>query len=117
MNKKSRWVLAIFVFGLIAGVIFGIGKVRATSPINEASQGNVGMYYNEIWDATEALVSTDSGTGFTTVPITNSAGSTVNQVSAKFSKVTSGSGSSYEVTVAPKMIVTKWKVHGHIHQQ
>jgi hypothetical protein len=103
-----RYYILIFVLGLTMGVVFVFSQARANPSKGEISGGEVtaSVVYDETWQAISALVS--SATGFVAYDPT---GSTRTGVAAKFSS----SGASATVEIAPKMLVTKWRVHGHIH--
>ena len=112
MLKKRKLFVAVFALGAISGVIFGLGKLKASSPAGEASQGVASMYFDEIWRAEESIVSTT--TGFNTVDMLNAGGGFVASIGETSAVYDTATGA---ITASPKMLVTKWKVHGHIHQQ
>ncbi len=105
---KNKIYFLFLVLGLCTGVFFALNKAKASSPQGETSGGEqpASVYYDEHWKATEALVS--STTGYTTMdPSTHNNTNTAGQ----FEDTAGG----WRVELFPKMVVTKWKVHGHIH--
>ena len=92
--RKNKIYLLMFILGLGLGIFFGLNKVKASSPVNEPSGGETtaSVYYDEYWQATRAIINTDTG----------------------YQEFTGFNGST-TATARPKMVVTKWKVHGHIH--
>lgn len=106
--KKNRIYTLLFVLGLIGGLFFGLNKLRASNPEGEISGGEqpASVYYDEFWQAVQALVSTETGyQNFNPTSHNNTS------TAAKIEDTSGG----WLVRVSPKMVVTKWKVHGHIH--
>ncbi|MDD5668410.1 MAG: hypothetical protein PHE58_00040 [Candidatus Omnitrophica bacterium] len=107
---KKIWIyVGVLSIGLLAGVSFGLNKAKASSPEGETSAGeaNASVNYDEYWQASQSVVSTTSGYQ-TFNPLNH--GNT--PTSATIASVEAG---KWAVTLQPKMVVTKWKVHGHIH--
>lgn len=109
MFKKRRNIyFLLFILGVSIGVFFGLNKVRASSPEGETSAGEqpASTYYDEFWQATEAVVSGASG-------FVNFIPSTHNntETAARFRNTAGG----WVANIFPKMVVTRWRVHGHIH--
>lgn len=100
----------LFILGLGAGVFFALNNARASNPQGEVSGGEqpASVYYDESWKASDALVSKDGG--YQAVDISSRQDT---PKAGQLEKV----GDAWSVKVFPKMIVTKWKVHGHIHFQ
>ena len=98
--------IVFLVFGIGIGVVFGLNKARASSPEGEISGGEqpASVYYDESWQATEAYVSTSLG--YKPMPTTDIVNHRDTDVAAN---LTTGQ------VVFPKMVVTQWTVHGHIH--
>lgn len=103
---KKRLYVAIFLVGITMGVFWGMTKVKASSPVNESSGGEdtASVYYDESWKAERALVSSPTA-GYYDADISN------NGDTSTSAQMQGGSN------VFPKMVVTRWKVHGHIHFQ
>lgn len=108
MSIKKRTYVLLFILGLTAGIFFGLQKAKASSPEGEASTlGGLTYYYDEFWQATQALVSRAGGFGYQN--ISNTVGDSTSGSAAVLNKTNN------TVERFPKMVVTKWKVHGHIH--
>jgi hypothetical protein len=93
------------IIGVTAGVSFGLIRARASSPEGELSGGEqpASVYYDETWNATDALVSTSAGyKSFD--PSVHSQTPTA----AEFD-------SNDKISLFPKFVVKGWTVHGHIH--
>ena len=106
MGRKSKFYL-LFVLGLGAGILFAISKVKASSPEGEAATGPITMYYDEHWQATNSIVS--SAAGYVAF---NPSGHADTGTAASLDNAT---GNGWIVRIFPKMVVTKWRVRGHIH--
>ncbi len=108
MEKKKVYVV-LLLMGIGAGIMFGLSKARASSPERETSGGEPAKTcYDEFWQASEAIVSSD--TGYTRVNPANH-GDTGTAAGWDTDPATGAS----RVRVLPKMVVTQWTVHGHIH--
>ena len=100
-NKVCILFLAI---GVVSGAFFGLTRAKATSPEGGTSAGEqpASVYYDEFWQATGAVVSTGSGyRDFNPASHVNTP--------------VAGELSDGNVTIAPKLVIKKWTVHGHIH--
>jgi len=99
MSKKKIYFF-LFILGLSLGIFWGINKVRASSPEGETSGGEqpASVYYDEYWQATRALVYIEDG---------------MTQGFEEFTDFNEPTPTT--TTTKHKMVVTKWKVHGHIH--
>ncbi len=108
MMSKNKIYFLLFVLGLGLGIFFGLRSVRASSPEGETSGGEqpASVYYDEFWQATQAVVSTGSG-------YANFEPSTHNNTPKAGEIVDTPDGKA--VNLFPKMVVTRWNVHGHIH--
>lgn len=108
--RAKKFYLFLFIAGLGTGIFLALNSARASNPQGEVSSGEqpASVYYDEYWKATEALVSRDGG--LQTVDISNRQDT---PRAAELEKV----GDAWSVKVFPKMLVTKWKAHGHIHFQ
>ena len=96
MKRKLIYIL-LFVFGVSGGVFFSLSKVRATPPVGPSGgETTPSVYYDEHWKAENAMVTTNSDSTLAWSVFNN------------FNNDTSPSKK-------PKMVVTKWVVHGHIH--
>lgn len=100
--------LLLFILGLGIGIFFGLSKVKASTPVGETSGGEqpASVYYDEHWQATQAAVSTESGY--------QNFDPSIHGNTSTAGKIENTSG-GWIVRLFPKMVVTKWKVHGHIH--
>jgi hypothetical protein len=107
--EKKKVCIVLFLIGIGAGVVFGLHKARASSPEGEGSGGEqpASVYYDEFWQASDAVVS--SNTGYTPMNPANHAES---GVAAAWD---TGADGISRVRILPKMVVTQWTVHGHIH--
>lgn len=105
MRKKLS--ILVFVLGIIAGLLFGAIKLKASSPEGEVSPGQASVFYDEHWQAIEAIVSNADTNKY--AMFNNFYHDT--PTAAKMKKETEG----WEIKTFPKMVVTKWRVHGHIH--
>ncbi|MDD2703227.1 MAG: hypothetical protein PHC33_04405 [Candidatus Omnitrophica bacterium] len=107
MRKKMAYSI-LFLIGIGAGVIFGLHKARASSPEGETSGGEqpASVYYDEFWQATGAAVSSNGG--YVNV---DPSGHAETAVAAAWTTADNVS----QVNLLPKMVVTQWTVHGHIH--
>jgi hypothetical protein len=107
-KKRRELYFLLFILGVCAGIFFGINKVRASSPEGETSGGEqpASTYYDEFWQATEAVVSTAGGFAQFNPSTHNNTGT-----AARFRNTPGG----WVADIFPKMVVTRWRVHGHIH--
>lgn len=105
--SKNKIYLLLFILGLSVGIFFGLNRVRASPPEGETSGGDqpASVYFDEHWRATQAIVSTESG--FVNF-------SDFNSLTSPAGRIENTPG-GWLVRVFPKMVVTKWRVHGHIH--
>ena len=108
MVKKKMYSIVLMI-GIGAGIVFGLHKARASSPQEETSGGEqpASVYYDEFWQASEAVVS--SNTGYRQM---NPADHDESGVAAAWD---TGDDGLSRVRILPKMVVTQWTVHGHIH--
>jgi len=97
------------ILGLGMGILWGLGRAKASSPEGESSGGEqpASVWYDEFWQATQAVVSTENG-------YRNFNPSTHNNTDTA-AKFEDASKDQRRAGLLPKMVVTKWKVHGHIH--
>jgi len=106
MTRKNK-IYFLFVLGLSLGILFAINKVKASSPESDASSYPISMYYDEYWQATNSIVS--SANGF--VELNPSSRGPTGTAASLDNATTYG----WVVRVFPKMVVTRWRVRGHIH--
>ncbi len=107
MGKNKKYIFFL-ILGVTSGVFFGLTKAKATSPAGEISAGEqpASVYYDEFWQATDAVVST--GAGYRTFnPAGHLPAPQAPQIAAELI--------DGNVTIMPKLVVRKWTVHGHIH--
>ncbi len=99
MKRKLIYIL-LFAYGVTGGVFFSLSRARANTPVGETSGGEspASVYYDEHWKAANAIVTDNSGVG----------GALRWSVFNNFTNNTPNSAK-------PKMVVTRWEVHGHIH--
>jgi hypothetical protein len=111
MGRKKLYILLLMV-GAGTGIFFGLHRARASTPENENSGGEqpASVYYDEFWQASDAVVS--SNTRYVRMSATDLANHTDTGTAAGWD--TDGTGVS-RVRMLPKMVVTQWTVHGHIH--
>lgn len=127
MRKRKVYYFLLFILGLSIGVFFGLNKVMASTP-GSLSTEPASVFYDEIWKATETVVSTPAGYKYfypygnppayptallPGTPPTNTQTS-VAAGNAPNGVLTTGVA-PFTQPIFPKMIVTKWKILGHIH--
>lgn len=110
MSRKNKIYLLLFVLGLSVGVLFAISKVKASTPEGEVSANPITMYYDEHWQATNSVVS--STTGYVAF---NPSGHAPTGTANPAASLDNSTGNGWIVRVFPKMVVTRWRVRGHIH--
>ena len=101
---KNKLLFLLLLVGLFTGVSFGLIKAKASNPNDDdvrAGEQPASVYYDEKWTA----IGTTSGNGAWGTFIPKVASSPVTVTMAPIDYVKN----------FPKMVVTKWKVHGHIH--
>jgi len=120
MRRKKYLILScvcLFCVGIILGIFSGKYKLMASSPESETSGGEqpASVYYDEHWQAIEAYVATQNG--YSQI---NPAGKSDTPVTGVIETETIAINDGDDVDIAyvllqPDMVITKWKVHGHIH--
>lgn len=116
--SKAKIGIAIFILGIAAGIIFGINKVGADTPVKTDTTVAPGAKYDEYWKASEALVSDYGGYkkfefyDSITYPLPADPDNKNTETAGELEQDSKG---NWTVKLFPKMVVTKWKVHGHIH--
>lgn len=118
--RRNKIYLLLLSLGLAIGVIFALSKAKASSPTSSTGAPAATVVYDEYWKATEALVSTTTGFRYfypygspTSYPLP---AAPINQRTNTAGIIgTDGATGGSIITLFPKMAVTKWKVHGHIH--
>jgi len=105
---RKRLYFIFLIIGVTAGISFGLIKARASNPEGEVSGGEqpASVFYDETWDATDAVVSTLAG--YRSFDPTAPSAHNQTQIAAQFD--TDGN-----ITLLPKFVVREWTVHGHIH--
>ncbi len=105
MKKKLIYVL-LFVFGVSGGVFFNLSRVRATTPVGETSGGETvpSVVYDEHWKADSAIIS-------------DSVGASSNIQWVAFNGFVNFPPTPTPASRKPKMVVTRWIVHGHVHMR
>ena len=116
MKRKSKVYLLLFGLGLSTGILFAVGKVKASSPEGEVSTAPINMYYDEYWQATNSVVS--SASGFVEFnPSAHANTGTAAKLEKQNEDPVTGIFTGWIVRVFPKMVVTRWRVNGHIHME
>ena len=116
-RQRWVWIAVLLLTAAAAGLVAGVVSVMATGPAGEESPRGraeypASVYYDEHWAAAGALVtSANSSTGFQAVDPSKGAAS---ETAALIRK--DGDG-KWGTAVQPRMVVTRWRVHGHIHFQ
>ena len=120
--KRRAFFLIICVIFFCLGAVLGVfsirDELRASSPAGEISMGEqpASVYYEEHWQAVGSYIATEKGYQFFD-PSTH--GNT--PVTGKIQSVpmmVGGQGIPINVLYTilhPDMVISKWKVHGHIH--
>ena len=121
MGKKKIYVLFL-TLGICGGLFWGLRGAKADAPpSNIAIAPAATAFYDERWRAEQAVVSQSAvvspppGPGYISVPIDLSAADPTIPDVANY-KVTTLEGKTIrQVERAPKMVITRWRVTGHIH--
>ncbi|MFH0913133.1 MAG: hypothetical protein V1884_02490 [Candidatus Omnitrophota bacterium] len=120
LKRINKIYCALFVIGLCAGLFFALNKARALTPEGESSQGESpsSVAYDESWKATQTLVSTSSGYQYF-YPYGSSPAYPLPALPTSQQTPTAGqlenTNGGWVEGIFPKLVVTKWSVHGHIH--
>ncbi|MBU1147176.1 MAG: hypothetical protein KKD11_02390 [Candidatus Omnitrophica bacterium] len=98
--------VALFVLGGLLGIFSN--NLQASPPEGEVSGGEqpASVYYDEHWKATESYVATTSG--YVSFDPSSLMDTSVT------GEIKDGVDGPY-CSLQPDMVITKWKVHGHIH--
>lgn len=109
-TRKSLFLAASIVLFVLGGLL-GIfsNNLQASTPVGEVSDGEqpASVYYDEHWRATESYVATEGGyasfdpSSHMDTPVTG--------------KIETPAVGDPYCSLQPDMVITKWKVHGHIH--
>lgn len=113
MKSKNKIYLLLFGLGLSAGILFAIGKAKASVPAPNTPVPLPSMYYDEHWWADGAVVS--SAAGFVGFDHVRPAEHDPTGIAATIEDA--GDPADKIIRVFPKMVVTRWQVHGHIHME
>ncbi len=108
-TRKSLFLAAaivLFVLGGLLGVFSN--NLQASSPEGEVSDGEdpASVYYDEHWKATESYVATNNG---------YASFDPSSRMDTPITGQIKNDGSGDYCSLQPDMVITKWKVHGHIH--
>jgi len=108
-TRKSLFLAAaivLFVLGGLLGVFSN--NLEASSPEGEVSDGEdpASVYYDEHWKATESYVATNNG---------YASFDPSSRMDTPITCHIKNDGSGDYCSLQPDMVITKWKVHGHIH--
>ena len=108
VKGRVRFFFLLFMVGLVAGLLIGLNKVMATSPVDEVSGGEAvaSVWYDEHWRAIRAVVSSEDGYDYFNPSTHNDT-----EVAGRMEQI----DDVWITSLYPKMVVTKWRVHGHIH--
>lgn len=118
--RMTKLYIALFIIGLAAGLFFRLNKAKASTAQGETSKGEqpASTVYEESWKATEALVSAAGGYRYfypygstPDYPLPSRPPHVQTPEAGKMENTDGG----WLVQIYPKMVVTKWSVHGHIH--
>ncbi|MDD4004844.1 MAG: hypothetical protein PHW69_06525 [Elusimicrobiaceae bacterium] len=125
MKKSITWLyLLLFLGGIVGGLFFRHNTAMASAPIG--SDGNfsdrtgaettASVWYDERWRAASAIVTSLSGYK-TMSEASLLAGQTSFQATGNTVAGVLENNSGWGITLQPKMVVTQWRVTGHIHFQ
>ncbi len=107
VKGRVRFFFLLFIVGLVAGLAIGLNKVMASDPRGERVDEPVAsVWYDEHWRAIDAVVSSEDGYDYFNPSTHNDT-----EVAGKMEEI----NDVWITTLYPKMVVTKWRVHGHIH--
>ncbi|PIV39089.1 MAG: hypothetical protein COS29_04505 [Candidatus Omnitrophica bacterium CG02_land_8_20_14_3_00__42_8] len=118
--KRRAFFLIICVIFFCLGAVLGVfsirDELRASSPVGEISMGEqpASVYYEEHWQAVGSYLATEEGYQFFD-PSTH--GDTPVTGKIQLMPMTAGGipiNVPYTI-LEPDMVISKWKVHGHIH--
>ncbi len=117
--KGRRLFLAVsvilFLFGGILGIFYSSNKLLASSPQDKTSGGKpASVFYDEHWQAIGAYVATKRGYAFLN-PSTGHSSPVAGKIEYTPVATPSGVVNVPRATLEPDMVITKWKVHGHVH--
>ncbi|MDP8229801.1 MAG: hypothetical protein P9L93_01710 [Candidatus Gorgyraea atricola] len=98
--------IALFVLGGVLGIFSN--NLQASPPEGEVSGGEqpASVYYDEHWKATQSYVATKNG-----YASFDPSSRMDTPVTGEIERTPEG---PYCI-LQPDMVITKWKVHGHIH--
>ncbi|MFA5161567.1 MAG: hypothetical protein WC421_04920 [Elusimicrobiales bacterium] len=106
MEKTNRmFYVLLAALGLMAGLFVASRRAQASDPTEKSGgESKASVVWDDKWTAIGAYVSAD-GKYVEFLKDTGLSGDT-----AVAAKIESG-----HVSLCPKMIVTRWRVHGHMH--
>lgn len=108
--------IIIFCLGCLCGVFYFTREAKASDPEGEVSGGepNASVTYDEHWRAVTAYVATENG--YSEIDPSTKVDSDISGKIDSVSIATPGGPVNVPyVSLEPDMVITKWKVHGHIH--
>ena len=110
------WCGILLTAGVTAGIFYSAADLEASSPEGEISGGEqpASVYYDEHWQAVESYIATKSGYESFDPSTRNNTDITGEIGLATFTTMAGEVDVPYTI-LEPDMVVTKWKVHGHIH--
>ena len=107
--------MTLFFSGVILGLFSFTGNLRASSPEGETSAGEgASVFYDEHWRAVGAYAATETGYAFLN-PSTGAASPVAGKIELISISTAGGVVTVPHTTLEPDMVITKWKVHGHVH--
>lgn len=109
-------VFIIFCLGCLCGVFYFMREAGASDPEGEISGGerNASVTWDEHWQAVTAYVATENG--YSEIdPSTHDDSGVCGKINYAPIVTSEGNVNVPYVSLEPDMVITKWKVHGHIH--
>ena len=120
--KRRAFFLIICVIFFCLGAVLGVfsirDELRASSPVGEISMGEqpASVYYEEHWQAVGSYLATEEGYQFFDPSTHDNTPVTGKIQVTPIVMVEGGIPINVPHTILePDMVISKWKVHGHIH--
>ncbi|HNQ50361.1 MAG TPA: hypothetical protein PLP56_07100 [Candidatus Omnitrophota bacterium] len=109
MTVKRAVIMSMAVAGAVLGCIAYLGATNAPSPYSSSDAGNIGAWYDELWEAAacyQTARETDTQVVFAQKDIA--------ALPAGNPTLIYDTG-TVKVSLPSRTAVTKWKVTGHVH--